>query len=154
MKYPVTLWTVSNPNGVWYRFLSRPSRNECVAAFNFWSGRLNWNQARRKGYKCIKLNCYPASERSGPLPNGPLDAMLDEVIQLLNDNEYSEVLKTFRKHFGLVNRFVCNSCGRVDARITRICPDCGGSYNAKVVREKANARLDRSETAGRKDCHE
>lgn len=71
-----------------------------------------------------------------------------EALRLLNDKEYSDAMKEFRRAFGFVNKFVCCSCGNAQDgwRINGPgfignpgpsgCEKCGsGWHEIKVVRE-------------------
>lgn len=60
---------------------------------------------------------------------------VNEVLSLLNESEYSEAMKEFRRHFGLVNRWVSSECGRVDAGMDAGgCKACGcRKVEARVV---------------------
>lgn len=63
---------------------------------------------------------------------------LVEIAQLLNSNEYTEALRELRKMHGLVNRFVCSSCGAMSDTITGqglISCRCGTACVEKVVLE-------------------
>jgi hypothetical protein len=62
-------------------------------------------------------------------------AELSEIIQLLNAGADSEALKEFRKLHGLVNRFVCKTCGRTSlgVDVPGVCSCCGGAVRVRVV---------------------
>ncbi len=60
MKYPYTMWTIAIPEGGHCTFLFKPTRRECIDAFNKWHPDMKWNQASRKGWKCVKILCHPA----------------------------------------------------------------------------------------------
>ena len=62
-----------------------------------------------------------------------------EAVDLLNDNEYDEALQVFRRHFGLVNRFVCELCGNAQASLVlqNGCNKCGSqAIHGRVIIEK------------------
>ena len=67
-----------------------------------------------------------------------LDKLLDDVVELLNADEHSEALKELRSHFGLVNRWVCVSCGHAQDKLVLPdgCDSCGADMNVKIVRAK------------------
>lgn len=67
---------------------------------------------------------------------------LAEIAKLLNEGESWEALKELRRMHGLVNRFVCETCGHVCARVTGFrCPQCAGIVNTRVVIETPNGAL-------------
>ena len=62
---------------------------------------------------------------------------MEDVAKLINDGENEEAFKELRKIHGLVNRFVCQSCGNIYAEVTGFrCPKCGETVKVMVVVEK------------------
>lgn len=61
MKFPYVMWVIAVPEGGHCPFLMRPSRRECLDAFEAWHGHLKWPQAQRKGWRCVKMLCSPAN---------------------------------------------------------------------------------------------
>lgn len=60
MKFPYFVWVIAIPGGGHCLFLMRPTRRECIEAFNAWHPDLSWLQARRKGWTCRKMAVTPA----------------------------------------------------------------------------------------------
>lgn len=60
MKFPYTVWVIAIPEGGHCTFLLKPTRAECIAAFNAWHPDMKWPQAQREGWRCVKMNCSPA----------------------------------------------------------------------------------------------
>jgi hypothetical protein len=89
----------------------------------------DWNLARRA----------EKEKQIAKTGNLALNKLLDDVVELLNADEYEDALKAFRSHFGLVNRWVCVKCGKVQDTLRSIdltCEVCGADMRGKVVRTK------------------
>ena len=64
MKFPYTMWVIAQPEGGHCPFLMQPTRGECIDAFKKWYGDgTTWTRARRKGWKCVKMQCSPANTK-------------------------------------------------------------------------------------------
>lgn len=57
------MWVIAIPEGGHCPFLMRPTRRECVEAFDAWHPDCKWPQAQRKGWRCIKLAVRPANAK-------------------------------------------------------------------------------------------
>jgi len=67
-----------------------------------------------------------------------LDAMLDEVVNCLNQREHMKALKEFRRYYNIKNVWFCVKCWQHSSgyNIRRGCPKCGGEMGIRVIRSR------------------
>jgi hypothetical protein len=63
------MWVIATPEGGHCPFLMRPTRAECITAFDAWLSDMKWRQARRKGWTCVKMRCSPEGYEDACLRN-------------------------------------------------------------------------------------
>lgn len=101
-----------------------------------------WIDAGGDQYRYVKPTEYyvipdaPEPNRHVAEIESKQEKMISEALALLNDGETAEALKVFRRHFGLVNRWVCLSCGHVSNSVSSAgCAACGSrDVVVRVVR--------------------
>ena len=68
-----------------------------------------------------------------------LSAMLDEVVDLLNQREHMDAIKVFRQYYGIKNVWCCVKCGTNTGgyNTLRGCPKCGSKEMViRVIRSR------------------